>query len=346
MSILYDFSNNLKIEKMSFPWTDKSVTGLKAGTPVDESGAVSNDGNAIGLVAEDIPHPGYSMYSVVEGEGDSLSAPISVITAGYVDLAAAEKASGLTLTDACKSALTGITFVGEDGLAAGALPEPTTEGDVLAVGKVADPSVVILPEQTVEIEEGETYYLPTGGDPTLFVDGEKVCVTVNNESVVGVVVEDDALYLSFDHECAFVYDGYEEKWMFFDSNSYYGGDPITISVTGTKPAWVETTESPYSAWDAVFRITFTLDAPIGDIIYNKWSFEDLVAKMITNKMPCAFLVGFVDERNSNYYFMETKAKGYLYGDSAIIHFDCYGGDAYSSFSFDLNKYGIENIQGN
>lgn len=342
MSILYDFSNNLKIEKMSFPWTDKSVTGLKAGTPVDKNGAVSNDGNAIGLVAEDIPHPGYSMYSVVEGEGDSLSAPISVITAGYIDLAAAEKASGLTLTDACKTALTGIVFV--EGGVLETLPAPTTEGDVLAVGKAADPSVVILPEQTVEIEEGETYYLPTGGDPTLFVDGEKVCVTVNNESVVGVVFDDEGLVVGLDHGCFFAYT--EDEWWFTDNDSYYGGDPITISVTGTKPAWVETTESQYSAWDAVFRITFTLDAPIGDIIYNKWSFEDLVAKMITNKMPCAFLVGFVDERNSNYYFMETKAKGYLYGDSAIIHFDCYGGDAYSSFSFDLNKYGVDNIQGN
>lgn len=260
----YKFKNSLKTAKIVIPYAD-----LKEGTPISISGAVTNGSGAFGIVKK--------LGDKFVGNG-GFFCEAEVIVAGYLDENECEKACGLTYTAEMKSALPQIVFVdeflpetpdelptvgvGDTGkvLTVGAsglewgnpLPVPTTEGDVLAVGKVADPSVVILPEQTVEIEEGETYYLPTGGDPTLFVVGAKVCVTVNNESVVGVVVEDDAFFVAFDHECAFVYDGYTEKWMFYDSDSYYGGDPITISVTGTKNAWTERTNDA----DVIIKANF------------------------------------------------------------------------------------------
>ena len=156
----------------------------------------------------------------------------------------------------------------------GGLPTPTTEGAALVVGSVADPSVVILPEQTVEIEEGEIYYLPTGGDPTLFVAGAKVCITVNNESLIGIVKDDDDIYINFDHECALVYA--EDKWWFYDSDNYYGGDPITISVTGMKPVWVEGLNDA----DVVIRAN-TNEGDIQNIVVEK-NDPDIAQKFASN----------------------------------------------------------------
>lgn len=286
MSILFDFNDSLVIETMEVPWTDQTVTSIKAGTPLDETGAVSNDGDAIGLVAFDVPPAGQNMWGVINGSISSPTVTVKLIKGGYVNLAEVEKSYGYALTDACKSALTGIIFVGEEGLASGALPAPTTEGDVLAVGKVADPSVVILPEQTVEIEEGEIYYLPTGGDPTLFVEGAKVCVTVNNESVVGVVFEDNGLVIELDHECALVYD--EDKWWFYDSDSYYGGDPITISVTGTKLGWEA--ESVGGAYDAVVSIYHDNNSGSESVAtIEKGDYESLVEILDSKRTPVLFV---------------------------------------------------------
>ena len=39
MSILFDFHDDLVVEEMNFPWTDPSITAIKAGTPLDEDGS-------------------------------------------------------------------------------------------------------------------------------------------------------------------------------------------------------------------------------------------------------------------------------------------------------------------
>ena len=77
---------------------------LKAGTPLDEYFAVSNDEDAVYLVAED-----FYFYSNTPTQAKI----VPLITAGYVDLNKAEAASGLTYTDDCIAALeeAGITLV-------------------------------------------------------------------------------------------------------------------------------------------------------------------------------------------------------------------------------------------
>lgn len=271
--MIYKFKNSLQTTHITIPFAD-----LKEGTPISIAGAVANDSSAFGIVM--------NTGDKFVGNG-GFFCDAEVIVAGYLDENECEKACGLTYTDEMKSALPLIVFVdeflpetpdelptvgvGDTGkvLTVGAsglewgnpLPVPATEGDVLAVGKIPDPSVVILPEQTVELEEGDDYYVPTGGDPTLFVEGAKVCVTVNNESLIGIVVDDDGeIFVSFAHECVLVY--VDESWWFNDIDNYYVGEPITISVVGLKNAWVERTNDA----DVVIRINTTEGDPVGFVV--------------------------------------------------------------------------------
>ena len=287
--MIYKFKNSLQTTHITIPFAD-----LKEGTPISIAGAVANDSSAFGIVM--------NTGDKFVGNG-GFFCDAEVIVAGYLDENECEKACGLTYTADMKSALPLIVFVdeflpetpdelpavgaGDTGkvLTVGAsglewdeigdpLPTPTTEGAVLEVGSVADPSVVILPEQTVEIEEGENYYLPTGGDPTLFVNGAIVCITVNNESLVGTVKDDDDIYVFFDHDCALYYA--EDKWWFYDTDSSYGGDPITISVTGTKKGWVE----GLNGADVVIRAN-TSEGEIDSIVVEK-NDPNIVQKFTSN----------------------------------------------------------------
>lgn len=288
MSILFDFNDSLVIETMEVPWTDQTVTSIKAGTPLDETGAVSNDGDAIGLVAFDVPPGGQNMWGVINGSISSPTVTVKLIKGGYVNLAEVEKSYGDELTDACKSALTGITFVGEEGLASGALPEPTTEGDVLAVGNIADPSVVILPEQTVECDDG--WYFPTGGDPSTLEDGMKVCITVNGESVVSTVSVDSGGFVQVPFPP--VGEGglsYEEGdgWSFWD-DGYYEGEPIAISVTGTKLGWEA--GSVGGAYDAIVSIYHDNNSASGTLVtIEKGDYESLVEILDSKRTPVLFV---------------------------------------------------------
>lgn len=75
---------------------------LKAGTPLDASGEVSNDGDAIGLVMEDITEK-------------PVLPDINICVGGVVNLAEAEAASGLTYTSGALQSMSGISFYGSDG---------------------------------------------------------------------------------------------------------------------------------------------------------------------------------------------------------------------------------------
>lgn len=98
------------------------VYWLKAGTPLDEYFAVSNDEDAVYLVAEDF-------YFISTKPDQAKIVPL--ITAGYVDLSKAEKASGLTYTDDCIAALgeAGVTLVDGQLVAGGG----SSGGGVLVV---------------------------------------------------------------------------------------------------------------------------------------------------------------------------------------------------------------------
>lgn len=113
MSILWDVGNYTKIKEIGLPVITtgtqnmgNGVYKLKAGTPLDEDGAVSNDGDAVCLVAED-----FFFYS------NSPTQPklVKVIEKGYVDLAKAEAAAGITYDDACVAALATAGIVLVDG---------------------------------------------------------------------------------------------------------------------------------------------------------------------------------------------------------------------------------------
>ena len=86
------------------------VYWLRAGTPLDEYFAVSNDEDAVYLVAEDF-------YFISTKPDQAKIVPL--ITAGYVDLGKAEKAAGIHYTDACLSALETAGIVMVDGTIAG-----------------------------------------------------------------------------------------------------------------------------------------------------------------------------------------------------------------------------------
>jgi hypothetical protein len=68
----------------------------KAGTPIDESGAIANDANAKGILL-------YDVYE--QNPNGSL-----VVAYATINLANAEANSGLTIADAVKTTLANVTF--------------------------------------------------------------------------------------------------------------------------------------------------------------------------------------------------------------------------------------------
>ena len=79
---------------------------LKAGTPLDISGAIANSDAAVGLVANDTAKGAES---------------IAIVTEGSIDLAEVAASYGEALTDDCIAALKGITFLygGKAGVPSG-----------------------------------------------------------------------------------------------------------------------------------------------------------------------------------------------------------------------------------
>ena len=143
MDILYHFTDALKTRKLLVPWADKSVKVIKAGTPFDANGAIANGETAIGLVAQDYPEE-WAKEIYPDGK---FYAEVEVITAGYIDLAAAEANCGLTYSDDLKAALTGIVFCD------GALPAP----DVLPAIEESDEGKVLT------VDEGAAVWAEASG---------------------------------------------------------------------------------------------------------------------------------------------------------------------------------------
>ena len=72
---------------------------LKAGTPLDITGAVANSSAAVGILADD---------------AEKSSAEVAVVTEGSIDLAEITASYG-ELEDDCIAAIKGIAFIGSDG---------------------------------------------------------------------------------------------------------------------------------------------------------------------------------------------------------------------------------------
>lgn len=96
---------------------------LKAGTPLDITGAVANSSAAVGILADD---------------AEKSSAEVAVVTEGSIDLAEITASYG-ELADDCIAAIKGISFIGSDGdpivPSGGGLPDysEASDGDVLSI---------------------------------------------------------------------------------------------------------------------------------------------------------------------------------------------------------------------
>lgn len=79
------------------------------------------------------------------------------------------------------------------------LPEVTAddEGKLLAVESVASKGAVIIPEQTVTIDQGSTNTSVANADATLFTDGQPCILTVNGQDYLGVAVRGTGVTSSF-----------------------------------------------------------------------------------------------------------------------------------------------------
>lgn len=181
MSILYEFSNDLRTRNVQFPWVDGLDT-LKAGTPLDINGAIVNDDTAVGIVAEDVPR---NWGRLISADGN-FYANVTVIVAGYIDEAAAESSCGLEYTDALKGALNDIVFVdGEIGSGGGG-GQPTEKTE----------RTVYIPEQTAEAvtpQIGDPFYPITADGKlpdtfTMSVDGVAETLVFDSSRVGGAWV--------------------------------------------------------------------------------------------------------------------------------------------------------------
>lgn len=94
--------NSAKTVSLILAWPEINTRNLAAGTPINASGVVANDDTAIGLLATDCSY-----------SPDAL--PQAIVVSGLVDLAAIEANTGLTISDAAKSAMDNILFIGADG---------------------------------------------------------------------------------------------------------------------------------------------------------------------------------------------------------------------------------------
>ena len=146
MSILWNPAEATTVEKVSLPvittGTQSMGNGiywLKAGTPLDEDLAISNDGDAAYIVAEDF-------FFVSTNPNQDRHVPL--VKAGYVDLNKAEAAAGITYDDAAVAALKTAGIILVDGLLdtsdANELPPLPEEDGIYEIQLEIDEGVPVL----------------------------------------------------------------------------------------------------------------------------------------------------------------------------------------------------------
>lgn len=106
MSILFTLDDFTKVEKVTMPWAGETYF-IPAGTPMSADG-IANDGNAIGILAENARLE-YE-YDYGTNPYGKVDYTYSIITHGYVNTEDAEASFGGTYSDACRSALSNIVF--------------------------------------------------------------------------------------------------------------------------------------------------------------------------------------------------------------------------------------------
>ena len=151
MDILFNFEDKLITRSILVPWADPNVDVIKAGTPLDDEGAISNDGDAVGIVLNDVPK---DWGRQIERDG-LFYGTAEIVTAGYLDLASAEASFGQAYTDALKEKLSDIVFVDESLGGGSGLPEIEAGDD----GKV------------LTVDDGEAVWsAPSGGGEIVYFE--------------------------------------------------------------------------------------------------------------------------------------------------------------------------------
>ena len=144
---------------------------LRAGTPLNTSYVVKNASGARYIVAED-----YIFYN----DPIQNDQPVKLIEAGYVDLAKAQEASGLTYASAAKSSLKSngiILLSGSEADVNGAYTLPTASASTLGGVKVGDglaiasgvlsATAISLPDIPAEDGDYTLALAVASGEPTL-----------------------------------------------------------------------------------------------------------------------------------------------------------------------------------
>lgn len=194
---------------------------------------------------------------------------------------------------------------GGGGGGGGGLPTPTTEGAVLEVGAVADPSVVILPEQTVDVSEYPGEYVVTALNE--IENGTRVIITVNGESAETIAIVDEEEnrtaipYPPFGVDSELVWDG-DDFSVFYDEGNLDGA-PLTISVVGVKNGWVE---DPYGAYDIVVKVDESnnlQNLTDDDIHLVKGTYNKAINK-VEHGYPLSVLVYGIDTQNDETYYAQ------------------------------------------
>ena len=184
---------------------DQVTLPLKAGTPVNAGGLVANDGTAVGLVPEII-------------RVKPVFPALNLLVAGDVDLEDVEAEAGITFTDACKQALTGINFWTDDVRIFVPTPEEEEEEEssggieIYEVGQLVEGEMMQLDKKWSEIKAA--------------VDAGKFVV------FRGTYSEETAIYGS---ETS---DSYEESFSYFLSEigheeDHYGNHQYSVVFAGT-----------------------------------------------------------------------------------------------------------------
>lgn len=150
---------------MALTFGDADV--IKAGTPIDADGAVANDETAIGVLLADVHK--------------ELGAVGQVVIFGFINTAAAQTHSGVTVTDAAKRAMKNLKFSGDTGVEPVPMPEIDKESDIGKVlGVTEDGTIGLLELEDPEDPETHTF-------TSILIHSS----TAESEKVFAITVDDD-----------------------------------------------------------------------------------------------------------------------------------------------------------
>lgn len=216
----------------------------------------------------------------------------------------------------------------KSGSGGGGLPTPTAAdlGAGLTVQATPVPGAVVVPEQTTNYVEDIDGYLLTNVNAELFVAGAKVFATIDNESVIATVEENEdfiyAEWLTENAEYTIHYDKYYEVFSAY-TTLYPLPETITVScnLAVNSYSWAV---DPYGGSDVVIKIDRSIaesNLSDGELHLIRGDFAECVNRM-QSELPLRILV-FTNSRGEN-DFVYTKnypvfSDGYAnYGDCVRI----------------------------